>query len=1099
MAEKATGKRSSLESTDSQNAPKRRKMKRHRYHERADQSGKHALQCVFGDTTNRIGFHSGENSPPISLPGDAKPAKHEKIFRPGLETLAFGVALPLMAVAVETNLHVMAKQYFDPFPTHFHVLLFLLIPVSNLLSWLAVRYKITPLYSTMSLCSGMALGIAVLYSVMLIPQTSMFFGMLSMGTGFLGLAPLFSIPITLLCGTTICKLADREKTFFDAHQLKHLGHLIVLIMVIMVELPSTMTRYYLGQVDRSGNPKEVIQWLRQWGSPEVLLRACYERSGEATDILGSIAENMHPVPVERARAIYYQVTGVAFNSVPIPPSFRGTIKNSGVVSDPSGLNEGVEDEFDLDPDIAGELVSGVARGLSVAESNIEGAMNAANGIGILDWSFTFENVSATPREARAKILLPPNAVITKASIVLDGVEKETVIQERGLARNTYVNSVYSHKKDPLLVSMDGLDSVLVQCYPVRKGSETKIKLHIVSPLVVSAKDEESLTLPTFEERNFAIAKPHKLSLVGDSKISIPGVAKTEKGDGGKQLLNATLDNSLLARFSVAPKIEARSGNAEELTIRPPESSVQARQAFYSELPTQEFGSHFERLAVRNASTDKPLTIVVDKSITMAPYMDDIISALNNAPGNVTLSLVNVHDGVEYFLKESLAIGEPFKNAIAKFANVKCEGGQSDARALDQVMRADSGSGAILWIHAAQPLADSDTSFIRAQLSNARTTRLYDLQVASGPNAILPESYDLPALSRVARSGSLKADLQTFLTNYAQNKIRRCATTYGARAASSLPEVKQIQAYKLALARYQSGDRYGAYDLAKRYHLVTPVSSAVVSLPDDQEFQVAEEIRQKKVAGNKTLAGLPVSDSRERTDGLLTKQKSISESAPFTGTLDEVAAKSDAVPARLNASMMPACPPAESTRFQAKEISSLEAKRFSSDSDKMSISDMPQAEPVLQGATNGTVGAQQADGDGSESGSGAAGGARGGSFGLLDRFTAMSDSYSAAAGGVPASAPVASSMNGFNGSNGLIGAPLEPHYGQSNASGTFVDTGNLSMAAGSMQRKSHGFLDATSLIMFMGAIFFGSIAWLLLSAASRLKTKEENQSGNPFKD
>lgn len=1063
-----------------------RKIKRHRYHDRSEQPSRHALQCVFGDTTNRIGFHSGENSLPIALPGEMKAAKQGYIYRPGLAALIFGVIMPLAAVTIETNSHLMARNFFDPFPTHFHVLIFLLIPVSNFLSWLAVRRNITPLYSTMSLCSGMALGIAILYSVMLIPQTQMFFGQLGSGTGFLGLAPLFSIPITLLCGGTICKLADREKTFFDAHQLKHLGHLIVLVMVIMVELPSTMTRYYLGQANESRNPAQAIQWLRQWGSPEVLLRACYERSGEATDILGSLAENMHPVPVERARQIYYKVTGVAFNSVPIPASFRGTIKNSGAVSDPTGLNEAVDDEFDLDPDIAGELVSGVARGLSVSESSLDGTLDAANGVGILDWSFTFENVSTVPREARAKVLLPPNAVITKATIVLDGVEKETVIQERGIARNTYIATLYNHRKDPLLVSMAGQDSVLVQCYPVRKGSTTKIKLHIVSPLVVSGKGEESLPLPTFEERNFAISKPHRLSLTGDSKMTVTGISGTEEIAGDKHLLTASLENSLLSRFSAVAKIAAGTDSAsEELAIRPPETSAQARQTFYSQLPTQDFGSQFERIAVVDAtSKGKPLTVLVDKSVTMEPYMKEIVSALSSAPSNIPISLVEVKDGFEYYSKEAHPNDSAFRNAISKFAQVKCEGGQSDASALDAIVRADASQGAILWVHAAQPVADSATPYLNAQLSSTRKTRLYDLQVASGPNVILNESYNFPALTRVVRSGSLEADLKTFLSNYSENKIRRCATTYGVRSSSASPEVKQIQAYRLALARYQAGDKFGAYELASRYHLVTPVSSAVVNMPNDEQLyeeKVAEYRARNPIGSRAVPEGFTLATPRRE---------------------DQKAQSLDAF------SMMKQKP--ADIAQEAKTADADDARSFAKVKAFNPMRAYPQSAPVLNGSTNGTIGPQAEsaaeiadsakrasepmDGFGSYSAAGAAGAGGAPTSNFADRagtaFSRMGDALSSQR----------QSSAGAAYPGGLVGAPVAPTYGQSNEVGQAADY--ESRAAYNGPRKSHGFLDATSVAILLPLIvlaFFVGLLTIVKTAKNKDDLDAANQLGNPFKD
>lgn len=813
-------------------------------------------QHNFRDTTKKIGFHSDFESSPIGQSDTRTKSDGKSLYKPGFFTLAIGVILPIAAMVFESTTHYMAQTAFDPFPTPNHLLLFALIPISNFMNWLAVRYNLAPFYSIISLSTGMALGIAILYSVMLLPLTPQFMFQTLMGGGILGLAPLMSIPITMLCGNTICQLADRHKTFFDAHQLKHLGHLIILVMVLCVELPSTLTRMHLSAADRGD--RAAIQWLRQWGNKEVLLRACYERSGEATDILGTLAEQQHPVSVSRARELFYSVTGVSFNSVPLPASFRGTIKHAGLIDDPAGLNDGVKDEFDLDPDIAGELVSGVARGLSVSNSDISGSLDSSRGVASLDWNFTFENVSTIPREARAKILLPPNAVVTKATLWLDDLQRETVIQERDLARNTYVQSVTNHKRDPLLVSMAGKDSVLVQCYPVVKGTKTKIRLHIVAPLVVASKTEESLIMPTFEERNFAITIPHHIDLSSKSKISLNGT--DSQANGKVTQLKKELDNSVMSRFEAVAKVAMTNDeSSQSLAIRPPQSIAEIHKEYFSLLPETAIGPGVGAMALsNNLNSHRGLTVVIDKSVTMSQYMPEIAKGLKSAPKSLPITLVEVKDGWNIFCKSIHSDQADFEQALKSLAESKCEGGQNDGNALLSVLAEANSSSApavnrtdVLWIHAAQPLSFYNVEQLRNILLSPHpgAASLYDLQVASGPNQILPTSYDYPKLQRIVRTGLLSDDISTFIENYSKNQIRRPATMFGLKATGTATgantELAQVQAYKLAMGRYQSGDKWGAYDLAARYHLVTPVSSAVVTEEVPIVADKVQELAEKK--------------------------------------------------------------------------------------------------------------------------------------------------------------------------------------------------------------------------------------------------------------
>ncbi|MDX1988168.1 MAG: VIT domain-containing protein [Candidatus Obscuribacter sp.] len=491
------------------------------------------------------------------------------VKKKGVVFFFFGVVLPVLSVLFETKYHFCAERYFDPFPTAGHVVLFLLIPFSNFLIWLATRRDLSQHYGFMSLASGMAMGIGILYTLMFLPLTPMscLFS-LALGFGLLGLAPLLSLPCSFASGKTITKLAHRKDTYFDAHQVEHIGHLIVLVMVVAVELPSTLTRVHLAEaingspvlLRRHGlNPKSAaaadwlsrsgalpywfpdpskadgaevlpalpqylsaMDWLRRYGNQEVLLRACYERSGKATDILGSLYESAHPISVEDARQIYYQVTGKPYNSVPIPASFRATIKHARAVSEADPLNSGVTDEFDRDTDIAGENVSGMARGLSMSNSLMGGDVDVDGAQARLNWSFQFRNASKYDREARMRLQLPAGAVVSKALLTVNGVTKLAQIQLKSEARAHYQKAVLQHQ-DPLLVSSCGLDQVLVQCFPVAPGETMQVRLFIDAPCAIDAQENCALHLPLVIERNFVESGPLRLDLTSTRPLQIAGL------------------------------------------------------------------------------------------------------------------------------------------------------------------------------------------------------------------------------------------------------------------------------------------------------------------------------------------------------------------------------------------------------------------------------------------------------------------------------------------------------------------------------------------------------------------------------------------------
>ena len=49
-----------------------------------------------------------------------------------------------------------------------------------------------------------------------------------------------------------------------------------------------------------------------------MLRACYQRPGRATDLVGFLFSLGYSVTPNHARDIYYRVTGMPFNALPPP-------------------------------------------------------------------------------------------------------------------------------------------------------------------------------------------------------------------------------------------------------------------------------------------------------------------------------------------------------------------------------------------------------------------------------------------------------------------------------------------------------------------------------------------------------------------------------------------------------------------------------------------------------------------------------------------------------------------------------------------------------------------------------------------------------------
>lgn len=747
--------------------------------------------------------------------------------KPGFFLLFGGVILPVAATAFELTTHYCARTFFDPFPTPAHVLLFALIPLSNFLVWMAARRNMTDILGALTLGTGMAMGVAILYSLMFLPVVPLsVLAVLFFGFGLLSLSPLLAIPAVHKSSRYLVHLSKNQKTYFDGHQLEHIGHMIILCTVVAVELPSTLTRIHISDAVNSKEPAkstEAIEWLRAFGNPEVMLRACYERSGRATDILGSLYEVKHPTRVDDARKVYYQVTGKPFNSISLPPSLRATRQNMGYVVNGEADDQNADDEFDQDPDIAGEAVSGVSRGLSMTGSRLNGLLNGNTCIADLNWTVYFGNTSKYDREVRSKILLPPGAVVTNAFLLVDKTEREAKIMGRSLARSRYRAAVAA-KKDPLLISTSGADTVLLQLYPVAPESKIGVRLHIVAPMAVTALDRAELAFPTFEERNFQVDIPTAVDLNSATKLA--SSAKDLK------VIPAGMQGSVttpeLARFGAVVVAE-----------RDPKF-------------TRHFASDGTSLVIENINKKtyprpRALSVVIDGSNGMSPHIASVLKELASLPEDMSVRFVYVRDG-----KFSAGIDVPANdqagrsNALSEIAKITCAGGQINLPAVDaEITRMlTTDGGAVLWLHAAQPIPGKLERQLTGRLLKLNRPLLYDFAVAAGPNEILSGLYACPALVRVDRGNNVQSDLHRLFDQWKQSTpetalggivySRETAAAVDIKATDS--DIGKLVAFdeisKLQIGHPGHTCKYAqrAVDIATRYHLVTPFSSAIITEP-----------------------------------------------------------------------------------------------------------------------------------------------------------------------------------------------------------------------------------------------------------------------------
>jgi len=177
------------------------------------------------------------------------------------------------------------------------------------------------------------------------------------------------------------------------------------------------------------------------------------------------------------------------------------------------------------------------------------------------------------------------------------------------------------------------------------------------------------------------------------------------------------------------------------------------------------------------------------------------------------------------------------------------GGQDNIPALLQawelaVTKPDS---LIVWIHGPVPVLLTSVEML-AQKWDRRpdNPKLYEIQVAKGPNRIIPKLDGIAAIQSVPRLGVPAHDLQRL---FALWKKEAKGFSLIRKKSSQLPEeaenlhktsthLTRLWAYEEVLKQITSKDQHKAVQMASRYQLVTPVSGAVV-LENQEQYKQAK--------------------------------------------------------------------------------------------------------------------------------------------------------------------------------------------------------------------------------------------------------------------
>jgi hypothetical protein len=744
-----------------------------------------------------------------------EPVAMPSISRPGDGLFLVGVAYPAVVVLIELLSRFCATSLFDPMPTWGHVAAVSFVPASNLLLWTQLRRATLRHPKWLAFISGTAIAIGAFYALLFLPLFPLAVVAILVVIGLLPLAPLAAFASAVVLYRTL--RARCETPHLARALIGGLAVGVALLLILDVPVAATRLGIQWAMSDTPSERERGLMLLRTLGNDDLLLRLCYGAANQPVGLLSAFAmfadgldfrdRRRVAVPLADAREIYYRVHGVPFNAKPAP------FENASA----SRLAD-----FQFDNDHGGTQVGGRLKGLHMVASRLDGSISGDDAVAYLEWTVEFRNSEATDREARLQLALPPNGVVSRATLWVNGEEREAAYGGRGAVRAAYQKVAVQQRRDPLLVTTKGADRVLAQAFPVpRNGGTIKFKLGITAPLEVVEPGKARLTLPALVDRNFSFAADmgHSVWIESKRPLAWSDSDPAAGGDGSPPFrLTGTISDRDLSSTRQAITVD-RDPSIRRLLARigDDESVVQTISQ-----------------ATQPATS---LMLVVDGSARVAGVTPQLIRAMEAIPPGIKVGVIIAAEPVQRVTPAAWSPAQ--KQKVTDLLRMtRRYGGQDNAPALIEALTTLEAEpqATLLWVHGPQPVSFRGSAE-RLEQASARLSRLPRVvlySVEPGPNELLPDAPWAWSAVTLPNTASLETDLEALFRRWSNQTPVLAVQRSVESAADGVPKgsdhVARLWASDRVLELMRTdpnGNRAAAVALATRYHLVTPVSGAVV--------------------------------------------------------------------------------------------------------------------------------------------------------------------------------------------------------------------------------------------------------------------------------
>ncbi len=729
----------------------------------------------------------------------------------------FGVLLPLGVLIFEMISSFCGSVFFDPVPTWWHAAMIALVPGVN--AWL-LRGGNSVNERTKGAAAGFVLVTACFYGLLFLPLIHLsVIALIFVGMGMLSLTPIIAAIATWRIGRTSSLDSGDPGRYKTGWRV---GVVAAVLLLAALEGSALWTRANLtDSMAHDERSAAAISRLRVFHSERVLLKACYEGNrgtAMATDISGWVMVGWR-IPAmwfggnrfatfdsEKARDVFFRVTGKPFNSLKPPKGVSG----SGLM----GRRGDPMAEMEFDDHVGGDDVAVRLKSLDLAESRFDGHLDGVSQIAYGEWTMVFKNSSANAQEARCQVRLPRDGRVSRLTLWVNGEPREAAFSTVSKVKAAYKAVAVVQRRDPVLVNVVGPDTVMVQCFPVPAHGEMKIRFGVTAPL-----DGGRWEMPRIVERNFgtAAALEHAVWLQGGCAFKLTGTGNTLAAhrDGEGHSLPATLDGNAVMNSGIALVADA-----------PPDEPA----VVWCE---DRFAKSEERFLIREPVTvtrpgSHKVVVVIDGSSSLAGSKNWITQAIGDAAdGELLLVLADDH---------ARCVN------LTELKGYRFSGGRDNEPALREGIRLAKETGApVVWLHGPQAVGLSQSEAIN-QLLERGTVKpvIYEIEAVTGPNRLAEAIYRSGCLRRGPTLLEPRENFARFLKDL---RMERQEPSWNWKRSASSDGLAGNKVWD-QLARFWSAHavEYPAVimtdsaraELAARYQMVTPFSGAVV-LETQQQY------------------------------------------------------------------------------------------------------------------------------------------------------------------------------------------------------------------------------------------------------------------------